>query len=522
MMRWWIIALLMGMGQSLAPAVPSDAPPALWTLGKKSAELHRFSTLFTAQDVRDHLASEAGLAEAVQWCRSSGVTKAYLEEFRDGYQAERSTLARARDRFRAAGLVVSGCVTTSRVGKPADHWGSYISCYTDFATQDRVESLFEYAASLFDEIMIDDFWFSECTCSNCAAARQARIVTIGANAYPVRGGTWADYHCELMLRMSQDRVLAAAKRINPRARMILKYPLWYEQFQDRGYDVMRETAAFDRIWVGTETRDYADREWGGTPQYSGYFLMRWLGGIGGEKCGGGWFDSLGTSAPTYLEQARQTILGGARETMLYCYGGIQHGGDIEALRANMPELLSVAREVQRREPAGLAAYQPPNSNPLEEPHIWDFVGMIGLPLVPQHEFPTKAPAIFLSVHALSDPHLAEELGGFIAARKPVLLTDALARRLTGRVDLAATNVSVLPVGGQPKSLIDWPQARLDDLRAPLLGALQASFRAPNRVALYLFTRGSWVVENFNDAPVEVVLNGQKFKVAARGWRSRWK
>ena len=520
MMRWWIIVFLAGLGQ--LPAAPSaDSSPALWKLAKESAAIHRFSTLFTAQDVRDHLSSEAGLAEAIQWCQASGVTKVYLEESRDGYQAARPTLVRARDRFRAAGLVASGCVTTSRVGKPADHWGSYISCYTDPATQDRVQSSFEYAASLFDEIMIDDFWFSECTCSNCTAARQARLVTVGPKTYPVSGDTWADYHCELMLRVSQDRVLAAAKRVNPQARLIIKYPLWYEKFQDRGYDVVRETAAFDQIWVGTETRDYTDREWGGTPQYAGYFLMRWLGGIGGEKCGGGWFDWLGTTERTYVEQARQTVLGGAHESMLYCFGGLQQGADIVALRANIPELLAVAGEVRRREPEGIAVYKPPNSSPQEEPHVWDFVGMIGLPLVPYHEFPSNAPAAFLSAQALADPHLAEELGEFIAARRPVLLTDGLARRLTGLVSLTATNVSVLSVGDQPKSLLDLPQTRLDDLRLPLLGALHASFRAPNRVALYLFTHGGWVVENFNDSPVKVVLNGQTLNLEARGWRCHW-
>jgi uncharacterized protein (DUF427 family) len=48
-----------------------------------------------------------------------------------------------------------------------------------------------------------------------------------------------------------------------------------------GYEVIRETADFDHIWVGTETRDYQNKQWGGTPQYEGYFIMRWLGGIGG-------------------------------------------------------------------------------------------------------------------------------------------------------------------------------------------------------------------------------------------------
>jgi hypothetical protein len=134
-------------------------------------------------------------------------------------------------------------------------------------------------------------------------------------------------------------------------RLIIKYPQWYDGFQDRGYDVTRETAAFDRIWVGTEIRDYTDPHWGGVAQYEGYFLMRWLGGIGGEKCGGGWYDWLGTTERTYVEQARQTVLAGARESMLFCFGGLHRDtgpADVAALRANLPELLAVAREVDPR------------------------------------------------------------------------------------------------------------------------------------------------------------------------------
>ena len=74
-----------------------------------------WSTLFTAQDVRDHLSTEQGRQEALAFCRKMGITKVYIESFRDGYQADEATLKAARDFFRQAGLKVSGCVTTVRV-----------------------------------------------------------------------------------------------------------------------------------------------------------------------------------------------------------------------------------------------------------------------------------------------------------------------------------------------------------------------------------------------------------------------
>ena len=61
------------------------------------------------------------------------------------------------------------------------------------------------------------------------------------------------------------------------------------------------------------------------PQYEGYFIMRWLGGVGGAKCGGGWYDPFGTTEQTYVEQARQTVLGGAGESLLFCYGALLRG-----------------------------------------------------------------------------------------------------------------------------------------------------------------------------------------------------
>ena len=37
------------------------------------------------------------------------------------------------------------------------------------------------------------------------------------------------------------------------------------------------------------------------------------------RCGGGWFDALDCSPEKFIEQARYTILGGARESLVHCY-----------------------------------------------------------------------------------------------------------------------------------------------------------------------------------------------------------
>ena len=79
----------------------------------------------------------------------------------------------------------------------------------------------------------------------------------------------------------------------------------------------------------------------------------------------------------------------------------------------------------------------------------------------------------------------------------------------------------MPVKSDPKSLLELPQADLDAIRQPLLKPFDRTFKAPNRVALYLFDDGSWVVENFRDQPAIVQLDDVGMEVTARGWRYDW-
>jgi hypothetical protein len=148
--------------------------------------------------------------------------------------------------------------------------------------------------------------------------------------------------------------------------------------------------------------------------------------------------------------------------------------------------------------------------------------MMGLPLMPCHEFPADAPAAFCSFHAMKDPRIVQHLETYIATGRPLLVTDGLAEALSGKVKLDAPNVRILQVNGKPAELLGLPQQRLDDLRAHLLSSQKIQFRAPNKVGLYVFADGSWVIENFNDAPVSAQLDGTRHEIAARGWSCNWK
>lgn len=86
----------------------ASANPPNWDLAQKEKFNHRFSTLFTAQDVRRHLSSEEGLQKADEWCKQTGVTHVYIETFRDRYQADQSALLHAKMFFLNRGFDVSG------------------------------------------------------------------------------------------------------------------------------------------------------------------------------------------------------------------------------------------------------------------------------------------------------------------------------------------------------------------------------------------------------------------------------
>jgi len=489
--------------------------------GPKQLRAVEWSTLFTAQDVREHLATAPGREAALAFCRKLGLRKVYVESFRDGYQADAQTLKTARDFFRQAGLGVSGCVTTTRFGKPTTGW-EVGACYTHRANQERLASIFRFTAEIFDEIMIDDFFFTDCECSECAAAKG--------------GMSWRQYREKLMLEVSRECVLGPARQTNANIKIILKFPQWYDDFQNRGYSVDKETALYDRIWVGTELRDPSSDEWGHKQQYEGFFIYRWLNDIAGEKTGGGWFDPYGTDPTFYLDQAYVTVLAAAPEVLVFHYGSLispQYRAQAEAVAAHRPELDALAKLAG--DWRGIPAYKPPSSDPGNESYVLDQIGMLAVPLLPTARFPEGARAAFFTVHALEDADFVPKLARFLEARGTALVSESLAHRLHADPRLPAASSFALPKGkhlqtvqagngrlvvfssvlpgltyvdAQNKIAQPAPALReaLDGLRKVVAEFTVTSLDAPPRVAI--FPMGARVaVANFTELPVTCRLAG---------------
>ncbi len=472
-------------------ASPGKTAENLWQLAQENADTLRFSTLFTAQDMRNLLSKPEGVEQALQWCRDTAVTQVYMESFRDGYTAEKETLKYAKKKFEEAGMLVSGCITTTDLGRKSVN-GWRFPCFTDPQSLEMLEQSFRYAAELFDEIMIDDFYATSCECEDCVKAKGEK--------------SWADFRCDLLVEVARKHIIEPAREVNPRVQLIIKYPQWYDSFHDNGYEIVRETEMFDTIWVGTETRDPDNQEWGGKAQYEAYFIMRWLSKVGGEKTGGGWFDPYGTTEHTYLEQARQTVLAGAKEAMLFCYGSLLEGTgpeNIKALRKEIPQLFELAELIKNKPIRGIHAPKPPNSPADGDQYIYDFIGMLGLPLVPDDEVRSDVQAAFLSYHSLKDDKLEEKLKTLAEKKIPILATSNLKNNLPEDLQASLNEALVLEVPADKWDLMNLREGQLHAIQEAMLQPFQITFKAPSRIALYLYEDDLTVIENFNDTEVTV-------------------
>ena len=133
-------------------------------------------------------------------------------------------------------------------------------------------------------------------------------------------------------------------------------------------------------------------------------MMAWDVKLGAGKCMGGWYDPYTTTPPTYLEQARQTILGGAKESMLFCYRALSEEQpgmeDTEALRAERPGLLKLAYLTETKKIVGVSVPKKPDVDAEEERYLSSFYGMLGIPVCPEVDLDAGAPSAILGAQAL--------------------------------------------------------------------------------------------------------------------------
>ncbi|HEY1787746.1 MAG TPA: hypothetical protein VGJ73_06295 [Verrucomicrobiae bacterium] len=375
------------------------------------------------------------------------VDKVYIEAQRDHQTNSDALLNRVKQFFVARGVRVAGGMALSD-GSIGGQFHSF--CYTDPNDRAFIRGAAELAARHFDEIIQDDFFFTSTKNDSDIAAKGKR--------------SWTQFRLQLMDDAAENLLIKPARKVNPRVRMVIKFPNWYEHFQGNGYDLDKEPRLFDGIYTGTETRDpvITDQH---LPQYESYEIIRYLDNIAPGRNGGGWVDTYSTRyIDRYAEQLWDTMFAKAPQIMLFEWSAMTRPaepGDRAAWEnlhtsfdyhqmsgtfrpddgagLTSPTIARVAGYSLEQvdsflgrlgNPIGIAAYKPYQST--GEDFLHNYLGMIGIPVELHPDFPTNADLVLLTESAKFDPDIVPKIKNQLRSGKSVVITSGLLRALHGR------------------------------------------------------------------------------------------
>jgi hypothetical protein len=399
----------------------------------------RFGSYATSRQVEQLATNEAVRTRAWKTIQRMGITKLYIEVYRGGHIVSGEHLTFLRDWLQEKNIEVVGGIATVPGGDFGVRQKGRLGWFNwqNEKTQRDLEKVIRMAAGIFDTFIVDDFLCTGDVSEESKAARGER--------------SWGEYRRALLTELAQSVFVGPAKDVNPAITMIVKYPQWYDRFHLFGYDTETLPRIFDQIWVGTETRGRNTQRFGFVQPYEGFVNYRWLAGIAGDKIGGAWFDHGDCAEYDFLDQAYTSVLAGAKELVFFNFGNLMQGHpDHEKIIAEFDRLTELAVFVREHPVVGVPAYKPPNSDPAGDMYIMDFLGMLGIPLIPVHEFPEGAPVIFLPAQAAADTNLLEHINKARARGAHLIVTTSLLVALPegnelARIVEAGTNIQSKPI-----------------------------------------------------------------------------
>ena len=412
--------------------------------------------------------------------------------------------------------------------------------------------------------------------------------------------SWTEYRLQLMNDAAKNLVLGPAKAVNPKVKVIIKYPNWYDHFQGLGFNLEHGPQLFDGIWTGTETRDPASAQH--LQNYLSYNIIRYFENLRPGYNGGGWVDAGGIqmSMDRYAEQLHLTAIAKARDVMLFAYHQLldvalrdelrapwQGSGtswDYDRMRAPFqkghktitPTTMARIADVTLRKadqlvgklgnPIGIKSYKPFHA--LGEDFLQNYLGMIGLPMDMYPTFADDQKVMLLTEQAAGDKDIMTKIKGQLQRGRNVIITSGLLKAIPEKIaevcelrcsDLKAivndfgrygqstrdilipqvryqTNDSwevisagrpltggvsgfpilhkakymnaylyVLTIPDDMGNLYDYPSAALTEIRRVMSQDLDFYLDGPAKVSLFLYDNKTLIVENFNDALVDVKL-----------------
>jgi hypothetical protein len=377
--------------------------------------------------------------------RQMKIDKIYLETHRDMKVAGKETILKLKRFFKDRNVAVAGGITATV--NEMNRFETF--CYTNPEHRKKLKEVVEFTAGLFDEIIFDDFFFTNCKCDSCIRAKGVK--------------SWTRFRLDLMDEAARELILKPAKAVNPKIKLVIKYPNWYEHFQGLGFNLETEPKLFDGIYTGTETRDRTGDQH--LQEYLGYSIFRYFENIKPRGNGGGWVDTAGSrSLDRYAEQLWLTLFAKAPEITLFDFAqmqrqirpsdrapwqGKQTSFDFDKMMEPIsqsdgtivkPSTIARAAAVtfdqvdgflgKLGKPIGLKSYRPHHST--GEDFLHTYLGMIGIPIDLMPAFPAEAPMILLTECAAADPALISKIKKQLVDGKSVVLTSGLFRALQGK------------------------------------------------------------------------------------------
>jgi hypothetical protein len=370
------------------------------------------------------------------------VDKVYLETHRDLLIIDGKTIEAAKAFFQKHGVKTAGGITFTI--DESNRFETF--SYSDPEHRRKVQEIAELTARHFDEFILDDFFFTSAKSEYDVKAKGDR--------------SWTQYRLQLMADAARDLVVGPAKKVNPKVKVVIKYPNWYDHFQALGFNLEKEPAIYDGIYTGTETRDavLADQH---LQPYLSYNIMRYFSNIAPGRNGGGWVDPGGARYyDRYAEQLWLTLFAkAAPEITLFDIRQMhtpldsvhrapwqdqQTSFDYEALLkplANGAKATTYARvagvsfeAVDKTlgalgKPLGLKSYKPFHSG--GEAFLQNYLGMVGLPMEMVTEFPEQEPIVLLTAQAADDPKIVDKIEKHVHAGNTVVITSGLLKALQG-------------------------------------------------------------------------------------------
>lgn len=500
------------------------------------------------------------------------VDKIYLETHRDLLIVDEKTMKFAKKFFNDKGIETAGGITYT-----IDESNNFETfCYSKPEDRNKAQQIIEYSASLFDEVILDDFFFTSCKCGVCVEAKGDR--------------SWSEYRLALMTDVAKNIILDPAKAVNPKVKIVIKYPNWYDHFQELGFNLETEPNLFDGLHTGTETRDAATSNQHLQP-YLGYLAYRYYDHLKPGKNGGGWVDIYGSkNFDRYAEQLWLTLWSKAPEMTLFDYRGVltplsetmipkwsstdtsfQYDGFLpikkgETMAKTASHALNIIDNIvgELGRPYGIKSYKPYHSS--GEDFLQNYFGMIGLPMDLVPEFPMDDEMVILTEQAKKDPDIVQKIEQRLIKGKDVLMTsgllsalqergirnlvnleytsrkalvtnylmdrkllhgkdqilipqiqyatndsweiisgmdDELGWPLLHRADYGNGTLYVLVIPENFSDLYNLPAPVLDRIREIVCKPLGMMLQGGAKTSLFLYDNNTFVVESFNDEPVEI-------------------